>query len=86
MEQEKTPQEKIEQLNSSYRHIFGGAIGQDVLEDLYRECGLYDPIGNETGSDPYRAYWLLGRRDIALYIKRRLEQKQMNIQTEAEKG
>lgn len=56
-------------LHKQYVAVFDGPAGKAVLEDICKAGGL---MASTFNADPIKAAHAAGKRDLALYIHRRL--------------
>ena len=70
--------EQLEQLQITYRQVFGTIEGQQVLEDLQRRYHL-NATTFERG-DPHYSAFLEGQRDVVLTIMRLMEERKATEQ------
>ena len=70
--------EQLEQLQITYRQVFGTIEGQQVLDDLQRRYHL-NATTFERG-DPHYSAFLEGQRDVVLTIMRLMEERKATEQ------
>ncbi len=63
----------LEQKKQIYRDLFASELGKLVLEDLEKECRYEDTVFN---SDPLKMAQLVGKRDVLIYIKQMIKEKE----------
>jgi len=57
-------------MDDAFGIVFSGDVGEKVLEEINRFCGLYSKGYYPNPNDVYMA---IGLRSVALYIKERLD-------------
>ena len=74
-EERKTKQERYEALNQNYKRVFGTPEGMQVLNDILSKGYFY----STTFTGDNKGMWLEGKRDLALYVMKRVNTADSNI-------
>ena len=74
-EQRKTKELRYKELNRDFAKVFGSAEGMRVLNDILAKGYFY----TTTFTGDSKGMWLEGKRDLALYVMKRVNSADSNI-------